>query len=97
MAYKANWRHTCNAIHLRLWKILIRHRDHAEIANIENLLTHCPSPADAVLQWARANVPNIAIGEDLRWQLGPDDIAVRRYLDALQRKSRGKYLHLVWP
>ncbi len=96
-SYKATWRTVCNPIDLRLWDILTRHRELREIANIEKLLTRCPNPSEALTQWARANVPNMAIGSDLMRELGPDDPKVREHRAALRRKNRGKYNHLRWP
>ena len=69
-------------------QILIQFRDDIHVANIDDLLAKCPNPDEAVLQWARANVPNIAIGHEIQCELGEDDPIVQRHRAAIRRKGR---------
>lgn len=95
--HTATWRNVSGPFELKLWNILTRHRNPEEIANIERLLNKCRDPSQAIIQWARANVPNIAIGPELVRLLGDDDPSVIKHRAALQRHSQRRHNHLIWP
>ena len=80
-----------------LYRVLIQYREECHVNDIDRLLEACSNPDEAVRQWARANIPNIAIGGQIREILGEDDIDVGRYRARIQRKGRRDYNHLRWP
>ena len=90
---KQSWKGSTRA----LYKVLIQYRDECHVNDIDRLLDSCSNPDEAVRQWARANIPNIAIGHLIREILGPDDTDVEQYRARLQRPFRREYNHLLWP
>jgi hypothetical protein len=90
---KQSWRGSTRA----LYKVLIQYRDECHVNDIDRLLETCSNPDEAVRQWARANIPNIAIGHQIREILGPDDPDIIQRRARLQRKTRRNYNHLKWP
>jgi len=87
------WKGTTKA----LYKVLIQYRDECHVNDIDRLLESCSNPDEAVRQWARANIPNIAIGHEIREILGPDDPDIIERRTRLQRKNRRNYNHIIWP
>jgi hypothetical protein len=80
-----------------LYQILIQYRREEEVNNIDNLLHKCPNPDEAIYQWAYANIPNIAIGHELRQALGNGHPKVTEWRARTKRKTGRKHNHLVWP
>jgi|TARA_R100000049_G_C1932936_1_gene76791 hypothetical protein len=91
MPHKQSWRTKCNRKSELLWKALTLYREGRELSNISLLLDKAPDVDQVVLQWARANVPNISIGGLIIEVLGEDDPAVIKWRSRVQR-TRKQYL-----
>ena len=91
MAQTQSWRTKCNRKSELLWKALTLYREGRELSNISSLLDKAPDVDQVVLQWARANVPNISIGGLIIEVLGDDDPAVVEWRSRIQR-TRSEFL-----